>query len=38
MNYHEGLDQMRSMTKTRQDNKVIDRTSVIYAENKTKLF
>ena len=28
---------MRSLTKTRQDNKVTDRTRVVYAENETKL-
>ena len=37
MNYHDRWDRVQSMTKTREENNVIDCISAIYAENDTKL-
>lgn len=32
MNYHDRFDKVQSMTKTRQKDNVIDRTSAVYVE------
>ena len=34
---HDLSDQVRSMTKTRQDNDMIDGIGAVYAENETEL-
>ena len=37
MTYHDRLDRMESMMKTREDNDVIDHIGVVYIKNDTKL-
>ena len=37
LNYHDRLDRMRSITKTRQDNDVINHKGVIFIEYDTEL-
>ena len=35
LNYHDRLDQVSTVTKTRQDYDVTDHTSEVYTENET---
>ena len=37
LNYHDWLNWVSTVTKTRQDNDVIDHTDVVYIENETEL-
>ena len=37
LNYHDWLNWVSIVTKTRQDNDVIDHTDVVYIENETEL-
>ena len=37
LNYHDWLDKMRSIMKNKEDNKVTDRTGVIFAQQDTEL-
>ena len=37
LNYHDWLNWVSTVTKTRQDNNVIDHTDVVYIENETEL-
>ena len=37
LNCHDRFDRVWSMTQTRQDNNVIDRTSAVYVENEIEL-
>ena len=37
MNYQDLFEQVQSMMKTKQDNDLINRISMVYAENKTVL-
>ena len=38
LNYHDKLDKMQSITKTRQDNNVIDRKGVMHIEYDIELW